>query len=113
MTRAQLRAKVLAGDTLTIMGVPVGSGTRMGIDRNLNGILDGDEPVPALRITTFGPNAIVAWPTNAPGYVLERAASLPSADWSPDTNIRGVTGGDFTITNPVSPGSLFFRLRGL
>ena len=113
MTRAQLRAKVLAGDTLTIMGVPVNSGTRMGIDRNLNGILDGDEPVPALRITTFGPNAIVAWPTNAPGYVLERATSLPSANWSPDTNIRGMSGGDFTITNPVSPGSVFFRLRGL
>jgi YVTN family beta-propeller protein len=47
-TRAQLRAKVTNGDTLTFMGVPAGSGTRMGIDRDLDGVLDGDvgQPVP-------------------------------------------------------------------
>lgn len=113
MSRAQLRAKVLAGDTLTLMGVPVGSGTRMGIDRNLNGILDGDEPAPSLRISTVGNNALVAWPTNAAGYVLERALSLPSTNWTTDTNLRGVSGTDLIITNPVAPGSVFFRLRGL
>ncbi|MCW5554739.1 MAG: beta-propeller fold lactonase family protein [Verrucomicrobiae bacterium] len=42
MTRVQLTAKVLEGDTLTIMGVPPGSGERMGIDRDLDGLLDGD-----------------------------------------------------------------------
>lgn len=113
MSRAQLRAKVLAGDTITIMGVPVGSGTRMGIDRNLNGILDGDEPAPSLRISTVGTSALVIWPTNATGYVLERAPALPSTNWSTDTNLRGVSGGEFIITNPVAPGSVFFRLRGL
>lgn len=41
-TQAQLAAKVLAGDILSVMGVPPGSGTRMGIDRNLDGILDGN-----------------------------------------------------------------------
>jgi YVTN family beta-propeller protein len=43
-TTKQIVRRVLSGDTLTIMGVPPGSGVRMGIDRNLNGILDGDEP---------------------------------------------------------------------
>jgi YVTN family beta-propeller protein len=41
-TRAQLAEKVAAGDTLTVMGVPPGSGMRMGIDRDVNGVLDGD-----------------------------------------------------------------------
>ena len=41
-TQAQVASKVLAGDTLSVMGVPPGSGTRMGIDRNLDGILDGN-----------------------------------------------------------------------
>ncbi len=113
MTRAQLRTKVLAGDTLTIMGVPVNSGVRMGIDRNLNGILDGDEPVPALRIVRASGNAIVAWPTNAAGYVLERTTMLAPLNWATETSVRGVNNGEFTITNPVSPGSVFFRLRGL
>jgi YVTN family beta-propeller protein len=40
-TRAKLKSKIAAGDILTIMGVPPGSGRRMGIDRNLDGILDG------------------------------------------------------------------------
>lgn len=42
MTKAQLRAKVVAGSTLSVMGVPPGSGGRMGVDRNLDGVLDGD-----------------------------------------------------------------------
>lgn len=41
-TQAQLIALILAGDTMSIMGVPPGSGIRMGIDRNLGPILDGD-----------------------------------------------------------------------
>jgi len=41
-TQAQLTAKVLAADILSVMGVPPGSGRRMGIDRNLDGILDGN-----------------------------------------------------------------------
>ena len=113
MTRAQLRAKVLAGDTLTVMGVPVGTGTRIGTDRNLNGILDGDEPAPSLRIVWVNPNTIVAWPTNASGYVLERTVQLPATNWMPDTSLRGLIGSDFTITNLPSPTNLFFRLRGL
>ena len=42
-TQAQLTAFIQSGDTLTIMGVPFGSGARMAIDRNLNGVLNGDE----------------------------------------------------------------------
>ena len=113
MTRAQLRAKVVAGDTMTIMGVPVGSGTRIGVDRDLDGVLDGDEPVPALWIAWVNPNTIVAWPTNASSYVLERTAQLPATNWMTDTSLRGLIGADFTITNVPSPTNLFFRLRGL
>jgi YVTN family beta-propeller protein len=43
-TQAELMVLVQQGDTLSIMGVPPGSGRRMGIDRNLDGVLDGDAP---------------------------------------------------------------------
>jgi YVTN family beta-propeller protein len=46
-TRAQLVAKVAAGDTLSVMGTPPGSGRRMGLDRDLDGILNGDEAASA------------------------------------------------------------------
>jgi hypothetical protein len=42
-TQAQLVSFIQSGDTLTIMGVPAGSGTRMAIDRNLDGVKNGDE----------------------------------------------------------------------
>jgi hypothetical protein len=38
-----LREAVLDGEVLTVMGVPPGSGPRMGIDRDLDGVLDSDE----------------------------------------------------------------------
>ena len=41
-TQAQLTSFIQAGDTLTVMGVPAGSGTRMAIDRNLDGKKNGD-----------------------------------------------------------------------
>jgi len=43
-SQAQLKTKIQAGDSLTFMGVPPGSGMRMGLDRDLNGELDGDGP---------------------------------------------------------------------
>lgn len=45
-TQAQLTTMILRGDTLTFMGVPAGSGVWMGIDRNMNGILDYNESHP-------------------------------------------------------------------
>jgi YVTN family beta-propeller protein len=39
----QVLARILGGDTLTLMGVPAGSGPRMGIDRDADGRLDGDD----------------------------------------------------------------------
>jgi len=42
-THAQLVNFIVGGDTLSPMGVPQGSGIRMGIDHNANGVLNGDE----------------------------------------------------------------------
>jgi len=41
-TQAQLASFILNGDTLTVMGVPPGSGVRLGIERDLDGVLNGD-----------------------------------------------------------------------
>jgi YVTN family beta-propeller protein len=41
-TQAQLTTFITNGDTLTLMGVPPGSGLRMGIQRKLDGFKNGD-----------------------------------------------------------------------
>lgn len=45
-TWAQLSTKISAGGTLTVMGVPEGSGPRMGVDRDNDGTPDGNEEPP-------------------------------------------------------------------
>lgn len=53
-TWAQLQAKALSGNAkITLMGVPPGSGTRMGIDRDEDGIFDGDE-APLNPLANYG-----------------------------------------------------------
>ena len=104
--------KVLAGGTISVTGVPPGTGTRLGIDRNANGVLDGDEPLPTLQIVCAATNAIVAWPTNAAGFVLETTVALP-APWATETSVRGVVGTEFNVTNALAPNGRFFRLKGL
>jgi YVTN family beta-propeller protein len=42
-TWTELKTKLLAGGTLTLMGVPYGAGQRMGIDRNMNGVPDAED----------------------------------------------------------------------
>jgi len=41
-TQAQLTTFIQNGDTLTLMGVPPGSGLRLGLDSNLDGLKNGD-----------------------------------------------------------------------
>ncbi|MCI0539456.1 MAG: hypothetical protein L0Z50_29960 [Verrucomicrobiales bacterium] len=69
-TRAELVARALAGDTLTIMGVPPATRRRMAINRNTNGVLDGDETLPALTAARSDGGAVISWPTNTMGVVL-------------------------------------------
>ena len=113
-THAELRAKILAGDALTFMGVPPGSGYRLGIDRNQDGVLDGDVAQPTLEIALQTTNSVVAWSTNANGFLLEHSTVLPLPSWAPDTNLRGVASGKFNVTNSLAQtNALFFRLREL
>lgn len=111
-TRAQLVSKVLAGDTLTVMGVPPGSGQRMGIDRDLNGVLDADEPLPRLQIALAGAKAVINWPLSAAGFNLEETPGLSGAGaWSATTNAIEIIGVQYFTTNAHGNGVKFFRLH--
>lgn len=112
LTRAALRTKISNGDTLTLMGVPPGTGRRIGIDRDGDGILDRDEPRPILRIAHAPPNALLQWHTNFNGYVLEQSSPVPG-DWTPALRPRTVSGEQFTVTNSITSSNAFFRLREL
>lgn len=111
-TRAQLAAKISAGDTLNLLGVPPGAGARMAIRRNPAAVLDGDLPRPTLQITRAGTNALIAWPTNA-SYVLETTINVAATNWFPETSLRSISGSFYNVTNRVAGTNRFFRLKAL
>jgi len=69
--------------------------------------LDG----PQVSLTTSGNQSVVSWPTNATGLSLESTTELRSGTWSPVTNSPGMVGSQYVITNSISTGAQFYRLR--
>ena len=111
-TRAELVSKLLAGDTLTFMGVPLGSGRRIGIDRVGLGNLDGDGLPSAPRLAVTNGNVMIAW-TNGGSTVLEVTDLLSPANWRTVTEVQETVGAETAVTQPLLPGGRFYRLRGL
>ncbi len=110
-TRAQLIAKIQAGDVLSPMGVPPGSGRRLGIDRDQDGVLDCDAVPPSLQLTRASAELLFSWSTNSLWFVLEAATSLSPGAWTPVTELRSVTGDQVIVTNSITGNSRFYRLR--
>ena len=116
-TYQELREAAAGGDALTLMLVPRGSETRIGIDCDSDGILDGN----ALRLTNAGAHAgAMGEPVDleleavhhAGATVRFEAAGLPPGlEISPSGSITGVptAAGAFEVTVSVRAGPHGFQ----
>jgi hypothetical protein len=69
-------------------------------------------PAPVLKISTAAKQAILSWPTNASGFVLETATSLAEpVTWAPTTNAFSVSGSNLIFTVPGPTATVFYRLH--
>ena len=70
-------------------------------------------PLPSLQARPSGNRLVLSWPTNLPsGFTLQSALNLtPPVTWIDSTNPPAVIGAQFTVTNTLSSGATFFRLR--
>ena len=66
---------------------------------------------PVLGVRRDGGNVVLSWPTNAPGFLLQSTGSLPSANWINSTNVPGIVGTEFAVTNAALSNAQFYRLR--
>jgi YVTN family beta-propeller protein len=108
-TRSQLRGSILAGNTLTAMGVPRGSGVRMGIDRNLDGVLDGDTgPAPAVVTMRVG-DIIVTDSAGNPKNTFVRGDTVSWRVLVNDQNNSPVSGAAVAV-DLVAPNNTSTRL---
>jgi sugar lactone lactonase YvrE len=55
---------------------------------------------------------VFAWPTNYAGFTLQSSPNLgTAANWTSVTTNPPVQGSQFLVTNPISGGAQFFRLK--
>jgi YVTN family beta-propeller protein len=103
LTRSALLA--FAGkQPLTFSGVIPGDGPRLGGDLDLDGVLDGDEPVPTLQLQATADSLILTWPSNFKDW-FPQSATHPAGPWTP-----------WSVTNSLpsplpSDRTRFFRLH--
>ena len=83
----------------------------MGIDRDEDGVLDGDVPPPLLQVARAGNNAVLNWPLSAAGYNLEMTPLVAPAAWNNSSDPIEILSGQNYVTNSSGASSLFFRLR--
>ena len=66
---------------------------------------------PVLNLQRSGGNMVLFWTNTAIGYTLQRATNLlGSIIWTAVTNSPVNAGGQFFVTNALSPGSSYYRL---
>ena len=111
LTREELLAMVLNDSVLSVLGVPPGAGNRMALDRDEDGVRDGDAASPALDSWVEGGSPVVSWPTNEYWYVLESSDDIQASAWSTVTEVRYTDGNQVIVTNNAPESAKTFRLR--
>ncbi len=69
------------------------------------------QPAPSLRARRAGSTVVISWPASTVGYVLQSQHAFSSANWADVTNAVTVVGSEKTVTNNLSIGNKFFRMR--
>ena len=110
-TRLTLSQKIAEGAVLTIIGVPPGSGARLGTDRDLDALADLDEPLPVLDLGFEAEIPRLTWPAAHWWMVLERNHHLDAGSWEAVNQSRVTTGGSVILLDFASSPRAFFRLR--
>jgi uncharacterized repeat protein (TIGR03803 family) len=70
----------------------------------------GPPPGPQLALVLSGTNAVLTWPTNASGFILQSVTNLSSTNWSTVSPAPVVVSGQYTVTNGITGKEMFYRL---
>ena len=69
--------------------------------------------LPTLQATLSGNDLLVSWPSHYAGFTLQFSSDPSSGNWSDYAyaNPPSIVGGQYIVTNPISGGAGFFRLK--
>jgi pimeloyl-ACP methyl ester carboxylesterase len=67
---------------------------------------------PLLQAQMSGNNFVLTWPLSAAGYVLQTSTNLTDTNsWTAIPNVPAIVNLQNTVTNPISGGAQFYRLK--
>ncbi len=67
---------------------------------------------PLLQAQMSGNNFVLSWPLSAAGYVLQTSTNLTDTNsWTAVPNVPAIVNLQNTVTNPISGGAQFYRLK--
>ncbi|MDE3068084.1 MAG: hypothetical protein KGJ60_11110 [Verrucomicrobiota bacterium] len=67
--------------------------------------------LPILGFQSAGNKIVLLWPTNVTGFVLQNSASLSATSAWTSASSPVVVGNNYVVTNAISNGAMFYRLR--
>jgi len=73
--------------------------------------LTAPDTAPALASVRTNSTILLSWPQSAVGYTPEATSSLTSPSWSAVTPLPVLSNGIYSVSQPLSESSRFFRLR--
>ena len=100
-----------AGQTVELFFGLVG-GTSTNASVTLDGMRFYNVVAPFLTAQVSGNNTVIQWPLSANGYFLETTDDLVATNsWMTVTNASTIVDLQNTVTNDVTTGNRFYRLR--
>ncbi|HWI57522.1 MAG TPA: hypothetical protein VNZ22_09860, partial [Bacillota bacterium] len=66
---------------------------------------------PVLRVRRAANDVVLSWPTNATGFLLQSASSLPPSGWMDAADVPVVVETEFTVMKTASNRAQFYRLK--
>jgi hypothetical protein len=111
LTRAALLGSLTNSDFLTFTGSLPGLGAARGIDRDEDGLPDGDEASPIPLIQSSDGIILFSWESAFMDWYPESSPNLGPDSWNPLTSLPEHLSGRIRTPLPPGPRSLFLRLR--
>jgi prepilin-type N-terminal cleavage/methylation domain-containing protein/prepilin-type processing-associated H-X9-DG protein len=68
-------------------------------------------PSYSLRVAPSGSNVLVSWPVAANGFMLQSNTNLNTTNWLNVAQTPATVGSEKVVTNSITAGTTFFRLR--
>ena len=111
MNSGPIHVSAYAGTNIELfLGIVGGTSTNASL--TVSGIRLYSIAPPMLQAQMSGNNFVLTWPLSASDYVLQTSTNLTDTNsWTAVPNVPAIVNLQNAVTNPISDGARFYRLK--